>query len=87
VITRESLIAAQREDFQKLLADLVEKEKDRLFAEAGVTVLESRSHFTSQSRSEETCDIVHSHFQNGIFTFNGYELNGLGVMRVLPFSA
>ncbi|KAF9603507.1 hypothetical protein IFM89_036780 [Coptis chinensis] len=78
-------ILMMREDFQKLLTNLVEKEKDRLFPKVGVTVLESRSHFTSQSRSEETCDTVQAHFQNVVFTFNGYELNGLGVMRVLPF--
>ncbi|KAF9620206.1 hypothetical protein IFM89_010941 [Coptis chinensis] len=52
-----TLLIHHRWDVQKLLADLVEKEKDRLFAEAGVTVLESRCHFTSQSRSEETCYI------------------------------
>ncbi|KAF5181035.1 Rbr-type e3 ubiquitin transferase, partial [Thalictrum thalictroides] len=82
VITRESLLAAQREDLrrvmdmlnlseqhartllihhrwdvQKVLAVLVEKGKDRLYAEAGVTVLNRKSHFTSQSSSEVTCII------------------------------
>ncbi|KAL5715101.1 RBR-type E3 ubiquitin transferase [Ranunculus cassubicifolius] len=77
VITKESLLVAQREDLrrvmdmlklseqhartlliyhrwdvQNVLAVLVEKGKDKLYAEAGVTVLQGRSHFTSHSSSE-----------------------------------
>lgn len=82
VITKESLLAAQREDLhrimdmlelsehharsllihhrwdvQKVLAVLVEKGKDQLYAEAGVTVHNGKRHITSQSSSEVACNI------------------------------
>uniref|UniRef100_A0A5B6ZW83 RBR-type E3 ubiquitin transferase n=1 Tax=Davidia involucrata TaxID=16924 RepID=A0A5B6ZW83_DAVIN len=82
VITKESLLAAQREDLQrvmellslkehhartllvyyrwdvdKVFAVFVEKGKDQLYAEAGVTVEEHNDLSLSQCSSEVMCDI------------------------------
>ncbi|GAA0141207.1 ubiquitin-protein ligase [Lithospermum erythrorhizon] len=82
VITRESLLAAQREDLrrvmdllplrehhartllihhrwdvEKLFAVLVDKGKDRLFAEAGVTLVEDTGPSFSESSSTMMCTI------------------------------
>ncbi|ONI32775.1 hypothetical protein PRUPE_1G384900 [Prunus persica] len=82
VISKESLLAAQRDDLQrvmdvlslkeyhartllihyrwdvdKVLAVLVERGKDRLYAEAGVTVVEDDNLVSSQFSSEVMCGI------------------------------
>ncbi|KAF8377465.1 hypothetical protein HHK36_030843 [Tetracentron sinense] len=82
VITKESLLAAQREDLrrvmdllsltehhartllihhrwdvEKLFSVLVEKGKDRLFSEAGVTIVEHKDIAQSQFSSTVMCDI------------------------------
>ncbi|XP_043713693.1 probable E3 ubiquitin-protein ligase ARI1 isoform X1 [Telopea speciosissima] len=82
VITKESLLSAQREelhrvmdwlklreqhartllifhrwDVEKLFSVLVEKGKDRLFAEAGVRVVEQKADFSLQSSSTIMCNI------------------------------
>ncbi|OVA18625.1 zinc finger protein [Macleaya cordata] len=82
VITKESLLEAQREDLRRVMdllklseqhartllihhrwdvetvfAVLVEKGKEQLFGEAGVTVVECKSYASPKSSSMVTCDI------------------------------